>query len=91
MRLFIGASGDVGWTSMRVVERKIKHLPDINQAVTVNLPHMHEGSYRHLLNMHEACTEKKWHLLNMHQVVIDGNWHRPHMNEGAICTSAEYD
>ena len=60
---------------MRVVERKIKHLPDINQAVTVNLPHMHEESYMHLLNMHEACTEKKWHLLNMHQVVTQrGVW-----------------
>lgn len=50
----------------------------------MNLPHMHEGSYRHLLHMHEACTEKKQHLPHMHQVVIDGKWHLLHMNEEAI-------
>ena len=72
------------------VDREITYRLDINQAVTVNLPHMHEGSYRHLLHMHEACTEKKRHLPHMHQVVIDGKWHLLHMNEGAICISAEY-
>lgn len=44
---------------MRGVDRKITYRLSINQAVTVNLPHMHEESYMHLLNMHEACTEKK--------------------------------
>jgi hypothetical protein len=58
---------------MRWSDKEKSYRLDINQVVTVNLPHMHEGSYRHLLNMHEACTEKKWHLLDMHQVVIDGN------------------
>ena len=69
---------------MRRSDREKAYRLSINQAVTVNLLHMHEGSYRHLLNMHEGCTEKKWHRQHMHQVVIDGNWHRPHMNEGAI-------
>ena len=55
---------------MRGVDREIKHRLSINQAVTVYLPHMHEGSYRHLLDMHERCTEKKLHRLNMYQVVI---------------------
>ena len=54
---------------MRDVDSKMPHRLSINQAVTVNLPHMHEGSYRHLLDMHEGCTEKKWHRLNMHQAV----------------------
>ena len=44
---------------MRWSDREKSYRLDINQAVTVNLLHMHEESYMHLLNMHEACTEKK--------------------------------
>ena len=49
MRSYIGVFGDVGWTSMRVVERKIKPLPDINQVCTSASAEYALGMYREKL------------------------------------------
>ena len=85
MTSFTGAFCNVGWASIRYVEKEMPHLPDINQGRTASSAgHQsgmyrekvasaghQSGSHRRMLDLNQVRRREKLHMLRMLWVIID--------------------